>query len=79
MFKLRSHMKFNTEVVGCYWQEATKQWLVKLRQQLPDGSIREFDDTCHILLHCTGVLNHFQWPQIDGLERFKGKVKLPSA
>jgi len=53
-------MTFNTEVVGCYWQEEGGEWLVKLRQQLPGQEPREFEDRCHLLLHGAGVLNNFK-------------------
>lgn len=70
-------MTFKTEVIGCYWQQDKGEWLVKLRQTAPDGTVKEFDDTCHLLLHGTGILNNFKWPMIEGMEKFKGRVKLP--
>ena len=74
MWKLRRFMTFNTEVVGCYWQEEKGEWLVKLRQTAEDGSTKESEDTCNVLLHGTGILNNFKWPDIEGIEKFKGKV-----
>ena len=53
-------MTFHTEVVGCYWQESTGEWLVKLREHLPGQEPREFEDRCHILLYGAGVLNNFE-------------------
>lgn len=67
-------MAFNTEVVGCYWQEDTSEWLVKLKETKPDGSTRLYDDSCHLLLKGTGLLNSYKYPDIEGLDRFKGKV-----
>jgi hydroxyversicolorone monooxygenase len=67
-------MTFNTEVVGCYWQQETGEWLVKLRETKPDGATRLFEERCHMLLHGTGILNNFKWPNIEGMETFKGKV-----
>jgi cation diffusion facilitator CzcD-associated flavoprotein CzcO len=67
-------MTFNTEVIGCYWNEEAGQWTVKLRQCNPGASPREFEETCDLLLHATGILNNFKWPEIDGLDKFKGKV-----
>ncbi|KIW22105.1 uncharacterized protein PV07_12521 [Cladophialophora immunda] len=71
---LRKHMIFNTEVIGCYWQEKAGEWLVKLRQKTASGECREFEDRCDILLHGTGILNNFKWPEIKGIEKFKGKL-----
>ena len=67
-------MTFKTEVIGCYWQQETGEWLVKLKQTQADGSTRLFEDRCHLLLHGTGILNNFKWPKIEGMEKFKGKV-----
>lgn len=74
-FDLRRLMTFNTEVVGCFWQEEKGEWLVKLREHKPGQAPREFEDHCHLLLHSTGILNNFKWPDIEGLkDKFKGKV-----
>jgi hypothetical protein len=66
-------MTFNTEIIGCYWNEETGQWTVKLKQS--SGSVvKQFEETCDLLLHATGILNNFKWPDIKGLDSFKGKV-----
>ena len=74
-FELRKCMTFNTEVVGSYWQEDTRKWKVKLRQQGPGHEQpREFEVECDLLLYATGILNNFKWPDIQGLHDFKGRV-----
>ncbi|RAL65936.1 hypothetical protein DID88_005597 [Monilinia fructigena] len=35
---------------------------------------RVFEETCDLLLHATGILNNFKWPDIKGIEKFKGRV-----
>jgi len=67
-------MTFNTEIIGCYWNEGAGQWTVKLRQNAPGSPPKEFEEKCDLLLHATGILNNFKWPDIEGLEKFKGKV-----
>lgn len=68
-------MTFNTEVTGCYWDEGKGEWKVQLRETRNGEVVREFGDTCHLLLHGTGILNNFKWPDIPGLkDKFKGKV-----
>lgn len=64
-FDLRKYMTFNTEVVRCWWQKDAGQLKVKLRQTRPDSQTWEFDETCDLLLHATGILNNFKWPDID--------------
>jgi cation diffusion facilitator CzcD-associated flavoprotein CzcO len=72
-------MTFNTEVIGCYWEEDVGKWTVKLRQSTPGAAPREFEETCDLLLHATGILNNFKYPDIEGLNKFKGKVVRKSA
>ena len=67
-------MTFNTEVIGCYWDEDAGKWTVKLRQSSPGAAPREFEEKCDLLLHATGILNNFKYPDIEGLDKFKGKV-----
>ncbi|KAF4630307.1 hypothetical protein G7Y89_g7832 [Cudoniella acicularis] len=74
VFDLRKYMTFNTEIIGCYWNEDDGQWTVKLCQTNPGSALREFEEKCDLLLHATGILNNFKWPEIEGLDKFKGKV-----
>ena len=37
-----------------------------------------FSDRCHILVHATGYLNNPAWPQVPGLDEYRG-IKLHSA
>lgn len=67
-------MTFNTTVTRCDWQTDKGLWQVQLSQQQPDGSMRVFEESCDVLLHATGLLHHFKWPDIEGLANFKGKV-----
>lgn len=71
---LRKYMHFNQEIVGCYWQQETGEWLVKIKETKSDGTTRLFEDRCHVLLHGTGILNNFKWPSIEGIEKFKGRI-----
>lgn len=34
----------------------------------------EFWDECDVLLHATGILNRWKYPDIKGLDKFKGRV-----
>ncbi len=48
-------MTFNTKVMGCWWQEDKGEWKVKLRETREGQEPREFEETCDLLLHATGV------------------------
>ena len=73
-FDLRKYMQFDTEVVACDWQDDVGKWKVKLRSHVKGQEPREFEDTCDLLLHATGILNNFKMPNIPGMDKFKGRV-----
>ncbi|KAJ4321385.1 hypothetical protein N0V94_002922 [Neodidymelliopsis sp. IMI 364377] len=74
VFDLRKYMTFNTEVVRSEWQDDIGKWKVSLRQKSPNGESKEWDEECDLLLYATGILNNYKWPQIKGMESFKGRM-----
>lgn len=74
VFDLKRHMNFRVDVYHAEWLDCQGQWLVKCRETLPDGSTRDFDDFADILLNNAGIQNDWKWPEIEGLDKFKGKV-----
>lgn len=72
-FHLRNYVTFNAKVTSCRWDAEVGKWIVKY-QKTVDGETQNLEETCDILLHATGILNRLKWPQIGGLEQFKGKV-----
>ena len=74
VFDLRKYMTFNTEAVKSEWQEDIGKWRVKLRQTNSNGETKEFEEECDLLVYATGILNNFQWPNIPGIEKFKGRL-----
>lgn len=62
-------LQLNTRVVGAEWQERAGQWRVTVEH---DGQRRT--EFCHVLISAQGVLVHEAWPQIPGLQNFKGHV-----
>lgn len=73
-FDLKKYMHFEAKVLGANWNEQAGKWIVKISQKQSDGTTIEFEDTCDLLLQCTGVLGFPKLPSIPGLETFKGKV-----
>lgn len=74
VFDLRKYMTFNTEVVRSEWQDDKGKWKVSLKQESPSGAIKEWHEECDLLLYATGILNNYKWPQIKGMEKFKGRI-----
>jgi hypothetical protein len=70
-------MSFKTRVTGCYWEDDNGEWRVTLTQTSPDGSKKEFEERCNVLLSGTGVFNNYKWPDVEGIDKFKGRVRSP--
>lgn len=67
-------MVFKTRVTGAYWEEEDGEWRVTLTQTRADGTEKEMEERCHFLLNGSGPLNNFKWPEIKGMDKFKGRV-----
>jgi cation diffusion facilitator CzcD-associated flavoprotein CzcO len=76
VFGLRKYMNFNTKIVEARWNEDKGKWVVKVERTKPDGSKEQFEDEGDLLLYGTGILNDFKWPNIEGIEKFKGASKI---
>ena len=53
-YDLLKFCRVNRQVTGCYWQEDTQTW--RVRVQNVDKPEEVFEDECNILLNATGVL-----------------------
>jgi cation diffusion facilitator CzcD-associated flavoprotein CzcO len=63
------YMKFSHEIKSAVWDEADARWKLKVRH-----GERMFEDTCDVFINAGGVLNAWKYPDIDGIETFKGKL-----
>lgn len=68
-WNLDDHVELNSKVVETIWNEESGKWKLKIDQ---NGTIKE--DEAEILVNATGHLNDWQWPKIEGLFGFKGKL-----
>ncbi|KAF9485444.1 FAD/NAD(P)-binding domain-containing protein [Pholiota conissans] len=69
-YKLGKYIKLRHQVSQAVWDDKRGQWDVEVTN-LADGTI--IRDSCDILVNATGVLNAWRWPNIPGLQDFKGK------
>ena len=69
-FGVRSHVQFETEVVGAHWQETSQTWLLTLR----DAQGLTHQTSAPVVVSALGILNVPRWPQIEGLNSFSGDV-----
>ena len=70
-YGLDKYLKSEHEVVGAEWNDRDATWDVTVKD-IQSG--RTFTDTCDILINASGVLNKWRWPDIPGLDTFKGKL-----
>jgi cation diffusion facilitator CzcD-associated flavoprotein CzcO len=75
VFGLRKYITFRTEVTRAEWQDEKGKWIVSLKQTGADGEVvKQWDEECDVFFYATGILNDFKWPDIPGLNSFKGRV-----
>ena len=64
-YRVRPHIRFNTEVTGARFDDRLKQWHVTAA----DGAVF----TARFLITATGQLNRPQWLHIEGADTFEGE------
>jgi cation diffusion facilitator CzcD-associated flavoprotein CzcO len=69
-YQLEKYIKLNTTVKEAIWHEDKGRYQVKLVGKNGD----EFEDWCDVLLNATGVLNSWKYPDIPGIDQFKGHM-----
>ncbi|KAL2007466.1 hypothetical protein VTN00DRAFT_8904 [Thermoascus crustaceus] len=67
-WNLDDRVQFNSKVLEAIWDEDSGKWKLKIEQ---NGAIKE--DEAEIFVNGAGFLNKWKWPEIKGLENFKGK------
>ncbi|KAF5584457.1 uncharacterized protein FSUBG_12771 [Fusarium subglutinans] len=68
-YGLAENVKFQSKVTDATWNEASGNWNLRIFQ---DGEEKE--DKCDILIDGSGFLNNWHWPDIPGLQDFKGEI-----
>ncbi|OAA60207.1 Flavin monooxygenase-like protein [Niveomyces insectorum RCEF 264] len=69
-YDLEKYVQLKTTVKSATWDESEGQWKLKILSR--DGAI--VDDWCDILISASGVLNSWKYPDIPGLDLFRGKL-----
>ncbi|KEF54579.1 uncharacterized protein A1O9_09021 [Exophiala aquamarina CBS 119918] len=72
-FDLKKYMRFNTEVIKAEWIP-DGFWRVTMHERQRDGNCIEFTQEAEILVNNSGTQHKYQWPNVEGLERFSGKL-----
>lgn len=69
-FGLRERTEFETRVLGCEWDEATRRWRVRVEREGAPARTVEADAV--LLAH--GIVNRPAIPKLPGLDSFRGPV-----
>lgn len=70
-YDLRGHMQFNTDMTSAVWDEGTSTWRVSCKT----------GDVFHVryLLTALGLLTKANYPDLPGLQTFRGEIRHTSA
>ncbi|KAF5345212.1 hypothetical protein D9758_009659 [Tetrapyrgos nigripes] len=77
-YKLMPYIKLQHKLIRSEYDEQTGKWQLTIQRTNlePTGQsdTEDFVDTADVLITGIGPLNRWQWPDIQGLETFEGKV-----
>ncbi|EIN14235.1 FAD/NAD(P)-binding domain-containing protein [Punctularia strigosozonata HHB-11173 SS5] len=81
-WKLQPLIHLSHELVGARWEEAAGKWHLTIRHPKSDDAeaadgettFEEFEDVVDVLFTGVGSLSRWSWPDIPGLQDFKGRL-----
>lgn len=69
---LRQYFKLRHEIVAARWHAESAHWILTIRR---NGDPEDtFEDWCDFFVNGSGLLNAWKWPEIEGLQTFKGAL-----
>ncbi|KAI0976925.1 hypothetical protein F4678DRAFT_129251 [Xylaria arbuscula] len=68
-YNLHQYVRLQHQVIGAYWNNSTDGYDITVKNQANQQVV---SDHCDILINAGGVLNHWRWPNITGLDNYKG-------
>lgn len=68
-FELEEKIQFNSSVEEAIWDEDAGKWNIQVSK---DGKTTK--NTADVVINATGFLSAMKWPEIEGLNDFKGKL-----
>ena len=82
-YQLSPYIKLKHELVGARWDETAGKWRLDIKRP-KDASAsgtaansdetEVFEDTAELLFTGVGALSRWDWPDIEGLQSFKGTL-----
>ncbi|KAA8618965.1 flavin-binding monooxygenase protein [Pyrenophora tritici-repentis] len=71
MYSADRFIKLRHQVEACHWDDKTAKWNITVKNLATGETIH---DQADVLIQGRGNLNNPSWPDIDGLDTFKGEV-----
>ncbi|CAL5869728.1 uncharacterized protein PFLUO_LOCUS3958 [Penicillium psychrofluorescens] len=69
-YDCNNYIKYQHTIKSATWNEDTVKWEIQVKRA--DGSI--LGDEVDVFINAGGVLNKWKWPNIEGIDTFKGKL-----
>ncbi|KAJ5604597.1 hypothetical protein N7510_009751 [Penicillium lagena] len=69
-YDCNKYIKYQHTIKSAIWNEDTAKWEIQVKRA--DGSM--LDDEVDVFINAGGVLNKWKWPNIEGIDTFKGKL-----
>ncbi|KAI1358426.1 hypothetical protein F5Y08DRAFT_116319 [Xylaria arbuscula] len=68
-YNLHHYIRLQHQVIGAHWKTNRAEYEVYVKNTSNDELTT---DHCNILINACGILNNWRWPDIVGLDNFKG-------
>ena len=73
------YIKLQHELIHARFDEDTGKWHLKIQRPAPDFTLENkkyevIEDVADFVVSGIGLLSRWSWPDIDGLNDFKGKL-----
>ncbi|KAH6643503.1 flavin-binding monooxygenase [Boeremia exigua] len=73
-YDIHKHIKFQHRCVEARWDRKESKWFLTLLKSVDDGTTELVHDSADVLVTGTGTLNEWKWPDIAGMETFRGTL-----
>ena len=68
---INKYIKLKHKIERAEWDNTKGKWILQIRNLATD---EVFQDEAEYFVNAGGVLNTFKWPEIDGINDYKGKL-----
>jgi cation diffusion facilitator CzcD-associated flavoprotein CzcO len=70
-YEIYPFISFQSRVVAARWDEEAAKWFIDIEDS-SSGSASVATVEADVFVNCGGILNDWKWPDIEGLDAFKG-------